>query len=98
GCYLERLAEPEGDGKDAPLKAAAMIAMLGDAQAATTIIARFAEVRSRTVRLAALSVVDHLVKKDGASASAALLKTLDDGADEEVRTATRLVALRLRVR
>jgi hypothetical protein len=97
-CYLDALGEPEGDGKDAPLKAAAMIATIGDPDAAMKLIGRLVDLRSRAVRLAALGAVDHLVKKDGAAAADALMKTLDDGADDEVRSATKLVALRLRAR
>ena len=98
-CYLGVLGDPEDSVQEAPgVKAAAMVALLGDAGTATKIVARLAEVRSRAVRLAALGAVDHLVEKDGAAAADALMKSLDDGADEEVRTATRLVALRLRAR
>ena len=56
------------------VKAAAMIALLGDAGTATKSSHAWPRYRSRAVRLAALGAVDHLVEKDGAAAADALMK------------------------
>jgi len=100
-CYLSSLTEPGGaEGKvaGASVKAAYMLAILGDAETATKVASRLKDVKENEVRLAALGAIDRLVRKDGAAVAAAIDKAIDEGAEDDVRMATRLVSYRLRAR
>jgi HEAT repeat protein len=100
-CYLSRLAEPggaEGKAVSSSVKAAYMLAILGDADTAMKIVSRLKDVKENDARLAALGAIDRLVRKDGAAVAVAVDKAIDEGAEDEVRMATRLVSYRLRAR
>jgi len=62
------------------------------------LIERSKDIRSPAAQLAALGAIDHLVQKDGKAAAAALLKTHDDVADDDVRSAAKLVSVRISAR
>jgi hypothetical protein len=100
-CYMSRLTEPGGaEGKAVPVsvKAAYMLAILGDADTAMKIASRLKDVKENDARLAALAAIDRLVRKDGSAVAVAVDKAIEESEDEEVRTAAKLVSYRLRAR
>ena len=100
-CYLAKLTDRESSEPNAAevrAKAAEMIAIVGDRDTGVKLAPRVGDLAPTAVRLAALAAVDHLVQKDASGAADALTKGADAAADEEIRHATKLVALRLRAR
>jgi HEAT repeat protein len=88
-CYLSRLAEPGGaEAKAVPLgvKAAYMLAILGDAETAMKVASRLKDVKESEARLAALAV------------AVAVDNAIDESTKDEVQMVTRLVSYRLRAR
>ena len=100
-CYLAKLKDDDSSGF-VGVKAAHMVAMLGDTRAGMEIVKLLPTVRNADVRAAAILALDHVVQKDGPAVADALQKLLDDklsdGPDPLATTAAEQMVYRLRAR
>jgi len=101
-CYLSKLKDDDASGGFVGVKAAHMVAMLGDTRAGMEIVKLLPTVRNADVRTAAVLAVDHVVQKDAPAVADALHKVLDDqlgdGPSPLATTAAEQVVYRLRAR
>jgi hypothetical protein len=101
-CYLSKLKDDDASGGFVGVKAAHMVAMLGDTRAGMEIVKLLPTVRNADVRAAAILALDHVVQKDAPAVADALQKLLDDqlsdGPGPLATTSAEQVVYRLRAR
>ena len=101
-CYLSKLKDDDASGGFVGVKAAHIVAMLGDTRAGMEIVKLIPAVRNADVRAAAILAVDHVVQKDAPAVADELQKLLDDQPSGSpgplATTAAEQVVYRLRAR
>jgi len=88
GCYAAKLQEPAAQDEKTQfigIKAAYMLAIVGNAGTSLEIVKQLPKVRNAAVRFAAVSAIDHLSQKDTGSVADALQKVVDDNKTKDDR-------------
>jgi HEAT repeat protein len=88
GCYLSKIQEPAAQQEKTQftgLKAAYMLAILGNAGTSMEIVKQLPKVRNAAVRFAAVSAIDHLTQKEPAPVADALQKIVDENKAKDDR-------------
>lgn len=88
GCYLSKIQEPgaqEEKTQFTAIKAAYMLAIVGNAGTSMEIVKQLPKVKNAAVRFAAVSAIDHLTQKDSAPIADALQKIVDENKAKDDR-------------
>ena len=88
GCYIAKLQEPAAQQEKTQfigIKAAYMLAIVGNAGTSSEIVKQLPKVRNAAVRFAAVSAIDHLTQKDTGPVADALQKIVDENKAKEDR-------------
>jgi hypothetical protein len=88
GCYLSKIQEPAAQEEKTQfmgLKAASMLAILGNAGTSMEVVKQLPKVRNASVRFSAALAIDHLTQKDSAPVADALQKIVDDNKTKDDR-------------
>jgi HEAT repeat protein len=88
GCYLSKIQEPAAQEEKTQftgIKAAYMLAILGNAGTSMEIVKQLPKVKNAAVRFAAVSSIDHLTQKESAPVADALQQIVDENKAKDDR-------------